>query len=60
VRAAAVQLNSTEDTDRNLATADRRVRQAAGMGPELVLLPEVRQRIPALKHRRPDACGWAL
>jgi predicted amidohydrolase len=24
------------------------------------LLREVRQRIPALAHRRPDAYGWAL
>jgi deaminated glutathione amidase len=40
LRAAAVQLNSTEDTDRNLATADRLVRAAAGRGAELVVLPE--------------------
>ncbi len=40
VRAAAVQLNSTEDLDRNLASADRLVREAAGRGAELVLLPE--------------------
>lgn len=40
VRAAAVQLNSREDVDRNLATADRLVREAAGRGAELVLLPE--------------------
>jgi predicted amidohydrolase len=40
VRAGAVQLNSTEDIDRNLETADRLVRDAAGRGAELVVLPE--------------------
>jgi predicted amidohydrolase len=40
VRVSAVQLNSTEDLDRNLATADRLVRAAAAGGAELVVLPE--------------------
>jgi predicted amidohydrolase len=40
VRAAAVQLNSTEDTDRNLEIADRLVRDAAQRGAALVVLPE--------------------
>jgi predicted amidohydrolase len=40
VRAAAVQLNATEDTDRNLTTADRLVREAVRGGAELVVLPE--------------------
>jgi predicted amidohydrolase len=40
VRAAAIQLNSTDDTDRNLATADRLVREAAARGAELIVLPE--------------------
>ncbi len=40
MRAAAVQLNSTADKDRNLATADRLVREAAARGAELVVLPE--------------------
>lgn len=38
--AGAVQLSSTEDTDRNLETADRLVRVAASRGAELVVLPE--------------------
>ena len=38
--AAAVQLTSTADRERNLATADRLTRAAAGAGAELVLLPE--------------------
>ena len=40
LRAAAVQLTATADADRNLATADRLVREAAGRGATLVLLPE--------------------
>ena len=40
MRVGAVQLNSTDDTDRNLATADRLVREAAGLGAEVVVLPE--------------------
>ena len=40
MRAAAVQLNSTEDTERNLAIADRLTRAAAADGAELVVLPE--------------------
>jgi predicted amidohydrolase len=40
LRAAAVQLNSTEDRDRNLRTAERLTRAAAADGAGLVLLPE--------------------
>jgi deaminated glutathione amidase len=40
MRAAAVQLNSTNDRDRNLATAERLVRAAAADGAALVALPE--------------------
>ncbi len=40
MRAGAVQLNSTDDTDRNLETADRLVRDAAARGAEVVVLPE--------------------
>ena len=40
MRAAVVQLNSTGDKPRNLATAERLVRAAAADGAELVALPE--------------------
>ena len=40
MRAAAVQLNSNGDKDRNLATAERLVRAAAADGGEFVALPE--------------------
>jgi predicted amidohydrolase len=40
MRAAAVQLNSTDEYDRNLEVAERLVRAAAAEGAELVVLPE--------------------
>ncbi|HEU5253655.1 MAG TPA: carbon-nitrogen hydrolase family protein [Solirubrobacterales bacterium] len=40
MRAAAVQLNSNGDKERNLATAERLVRAAAADGAEFVALPE--------------------
>ncbi len=40
MRAAAVQLQSTPDRDRNLEAADRLTRAAARAGAELVVLPE--------------------
>jgi predicted amidohydrolase len=66
LRAAAVQLNSTEDIERNLATADRLVREAARRGAELVVLPEkwnVLGRGEAMQAAAQDldgpAAGWA-
>jgi predicted amidohydrolase len=40
VRAGAIQLNASDDFDRNLETADRLVRDAARLGAELIALPE--------------------
>jgi len=40
IRAAAAQLNSTADVDRNLEVAERLVRAAAADGAELIVLPE--------------------
>jgi deaminated glutathione amidase len=67
VRAAAVQLNSTEDKDRNLASADRLTRAAAADGAELVVLPEKFNVLGTAQHYRDAAepleggrtIGWA-
>jgi predicted amidohydrolase len=40
MRAAAVQLNSTDDFDRNLVAAENLVAEAAGAGATLIVLPE--------------------
>ena len=40
MRAAAIQLNSTDDKERNVATADRLTRDAAADGADLIVLPE--------------------
>ena len=40
MRAAAVQLNSTDDKERNLEVADRLTRDAARDGADLIVLPE--------------------
>jgi predicted amidohydrolase len=40
MRAAAIQLNSNEDKERNLAQADELTRAAAGEGANLIVLPE--------------------
>jgi predicted amidohydrolase len=40
MQAAAIQMSSTRDGDRNLASAGRLVGEAAGAGADLVVLPE--------------------
>ena len=40
MQAAAIQMNTTRDRDRNLATAGRLVAEAASAGADLVVLPE--------------------
>jgi deaminated glutathione amidase len=66
VRAAAIQLNATDDVDRNLKTADRLVRQAARYGAELVVLPETwtvmgarEQMIAGAQALDGQAISWA-
>ncbi len=66
MRAAVVQLNSTEDTARNLERADALTREAAARGAEVVLLPEkwsVLGTSEQLRHGAQPlegpAIGWA-
>jgi deaminated glutathione amidase len=66
VRAAAVQLNSTEDKERNLGTADRLTRAAAADGADLIVLPEKFNVIGTPEHYCEGAealegrtIGWA-
>ncbi len=66
MRAAAVQLNANEDTDRNLERADRLVREAVARGAELVVLPEkwtvlgTREHMAAgAQSRDGEAISWA-
>jgi deaminated glutathione amidase len=54
MRAAAVQLSSTPDRDRNLEAADRLTRAAAAQGAELVVLPE---KWPVLGTEEQTAAG---
>jgi len=66
VRAAAIQMNSTDDVGANLATADRLTRAAAADGARLVVLPEKWTVLGAPEHLRAgaqtlegEAIGWA-
>ena len=55
MRAAAVQLNSTDDVDANLAKADRLTREAAAQGASLVVLPEKWTVLGTTEHLRAGA-----
>ena len=55
MRAAAVQLSSTPDRDRNLEAADRLTRAAAAAGAALVVLPEKWNVIGTAEHLRAGA-----
>ncbi|MGB9183716.1 MAG: carbon-nitrogen hydrolase family protein [Solirubrobacteraceae bacterium] len=55
MRVGAIQLNASDDTARNLAQADRLVRDAAGRGARLVVLPEKWSVLGTRKHLRAGA-----
>jgi predicted amidohydrolase len=55
MKAAAVQLNATDDTAANLRAADEHVRAAAADGAELIVLPEKWNVLGAAEHLRAGA-----
>src|SRR5947209_11192000 len=66
MRAAAVQLNSNEDKERNLAQADELTRAAAAAGANLIVLPEKFNVLGTHEHYEQAAeplegrtIGWA-
>src|SRR6476469_9914437 len=66
MRAAAVQLNSNEDKDRNLASAEELTRAAAADGADLIVLPEKFNVLGTHEHYTQGAeslegetIGWA-
>jgi predicted amidohydrolase len=55
LRAGAIQLNASDDTARNLESADRLVREAAAQGAQLVVLPEKWSVLGTRQHLRAGA-----
>ncbi len=58
MRAAAIQLNSTDDAKRNRATAERLVRGAAADGATVVVLPEKWPALGTADDLRAAAARW--
>lgn len=56
---AAVQMQCGNTVEKNIQTADRLVRQAAGKGANIVLLPELFERPYFCQQRRYDFYGFA-
>jgi predicted amidohydrolase len=66
VRAGAIQMNAGEDFARNLESADRLAREAASLGAELIVLPEMWSVIgpgeilrAGAQTLQGEAIGWA-
>ena len=59
ITAAAIQMRCVPDPAENLRTAERLVRQAAGQGAQVVLLPELFEREYFCQQRRYDFYAYA-
>ncbi len=59
VTAAAVQMKCCEDVEKNIANAEKLVRQAAAKGAGIILLPELFERPYFCQERRYEYYGYA-
>ena len=59
ITVAAIQMRCVPDPAENLRTAERLVRQAAGQGAQVVLLPELFEREYFCQQRRYDFYAYA-
>lgn len=59
VTVAAVQMQCSNDVAENLATAERLVREAAGQGAQIILLPELFERYYFCQERQYDFYDYA-
>lgn len=57
---AAIQMSCSVDIDENIAKAERMVREAAGNGAQVILLPELFEREYFCQQRRYDFYRYAL
>ena len=53
---AAVQMQCAPDVETNLDTAERLIRQAADRGAQIILLPELFERLYFCQERRYAVC----
>lgn len=59
VKVAAIQMRCEKETEKNLASAEAKIREAAKMGAQIILLPELFEREYFCQQRRYDFYAYA-
>ena len=59
VKVAAIQMRCEKEIEKNLACAEKKIREAAGMGAQIILLPELFEREYFCQQRRYDFYAYA-
>ena len=59
VKVAAIQMRCEKDIEKNLASAEAKIREAAKMGAQIILLPELFEREYFCQQRRYDFYAYA-